>query len=597
MIKRFLSIILCLLFVVIAGKSTYAANSTEMSANDFSNQINLFISDNEEYETYDVSPSSGETEISINTNRLIVSDDSNTPISNDYGAVSKLEGFNGIHILQYDSELDADNAYNSFRTQNNINYVEYDEVMLLDSLLIDDSLNANNNQQSCSALENEWGSKAVHSSVAVSSVNSALFTNRRIVVAVIDTGVDETHSFFKMDNEDNRILPSNRPADNSPSVLVKDYTHGTHVAGIIVNNTPENVRIRSFNYFFYRSYLDKVVTTTTKLYSEIELAISENVDVINMSLGGKGSSLSVEQSIKNAVSHNIPVVCSAGNENDSVNNYYPASIEATITVGATNSLNEPWQFSNYGSLVDLSAPGEDINSSIPYDKCEYKDGTSMAAPFVSAAAAVLKTVIPGITPQQIKDRLKNTAYVPPGWDTNYGAGIVDFKAMLADKMTSPPNISVGSSSATITAEPEATIYYTTDKKDPTVESTVYSGPISIANIKELRAIAVKSNLLPSEPTINIFERDIDVNVIVNKTKTIDFPEGMTARYINNKNPEIAILSADGTVEGFETGEATAIVYFGNNHSAVYHIHVDYHPFIKFLRIVFFWLFWILDRVK
>ena len=437
----------------------------------------------------------------------------------------------------------------------------------------------------------------MHSSVAVSSVNSALFTNRRIVVAVIDTGVDETHSFFKMNNKDNRILPSNRPADNSPSVLVKNYTHGTHVAGIIVNNTPENVRIRSFNYFFYKAYLDKVVTTTTKLYSEIELAISENVDVINMSLSGEGSSLSVEQSINNAVSHNIPVVCSAGNKNDSVNNYYPASIEATITVGATNSLNEPWQFSNYGSLVDLSAPGEDINSSIPYDKCESKDGTSMAAPFVSAAAAVLKTVIPGITPQQIKDRLKNTAYVPPGWDTNYGAGIVDFKAMLADKMTSPPTINIGGNSATITAEPEATIYYTTDKKDPTVESTVYSGPISIANIKELRAIAVKSNLLPSEPTINIFERDIDVNVIVNKTKTIDFPEGMTARYINNKNPEIAILSADGTVEGFETGEATAIVYFGNNHSAVYHIHVDYHPFIKFLRIVFFWLFWIIDLFK
>ena len=595
MIKRFLSIILCLLFVVIAGKSTYAANSTEMSANDFSNQINLFISDNEEYETYDVSPSSGETEISINTNRLIASDDSNTPISNDYGAVSKLEGFNGIHILQYDSELDADNAYNSFRTQNNINYVEYDEVMLLDSLLIDDSLNANNNQQSYSALENEWGSKAVHSSVAVSSVNSALFTNRRIVVAVIDTGVDETHSFFKMDNEDNRILPSNRPADNSPSVLVKeDYTHGTHVAGIIVNNTPENVRIRSFNYFFYRSYLDKVVTTTTKLYSEIELAISENVDVINMSLSGEGSSLSVEQSINNAVSHNIPVVCSAGNKNDSVNNYYPASIEATITVGATNSLNEPWQFSNYGSLVDLSAPGEDINSSIPYDKCEFKDGTSMAAPFVSAAAAVLKTVIPGITPQQIKDRLKNTAYVPPGWDTNYGAGIVDFKAMLADKMTSPPTINIGGNSATITAEPDSTIYYTTNGTDPTVESTVYTGAISTANIKEIKAIAVKSSLLPSETAVHTFKWKIDVDVTVNKTAKIDFPEGMSPLYIENRNPEIAVLSTDGTVEGVEIGDAVCVAYFGNNHSAVYHIHVDYNWFVRLIRKLFAWLFWIID---
>ena len=58
-----------------------------------------------------------------------------------------------------------------------------------------------------------------------------------------------------------------------------------------------------------------------------------------------------------------------------------------------------------------------------------------------------------------------------------------------------------------------------------------------------------------------------------------------------------MLSADGTVEGFEIGEATVIVYFGNNHSAIYHIKVDYHPFIKFLRIVFFWLFWVIDLFK
>ena len=598
MIKRFLSIILCLLFVVIAGKSTYAANSTEMSANDFSNQINLFISDNEEYETYDVSPSSGETEISINTNRLIVSDDSNTPISNDYGAVSKLEGFNGIYILQYDSELDADNAYNSFRTQNNINYVEYDEVMLLDDLLIDESLNVNNTQQSNSKLNNEWGSKAVHSSVAVSVVNSALLTNRRIVVAVIDTGVDENHSFFKIGNDDNRILPSNRPADNSPSVLVKNYTHGTHVAGIIVNNTPENVRIRSFNYFYYQSNVDKVVTTTTKLYSEIELAIAENVDVINMSLAGKGTSSSVEQSINNAISHNIPVVCSAGNENDNVNNYYPANIESTITVGATNSSNEPCSFSNYGSLIDLSAPGAAINSSIPDNKYTFKDGTSMAAPFVSAAAAILKIVIINITPQQIKERLKSTAYTPPDWNSynnNYGTGIVDFKNMIADMMTSTPTIIVGSNSATITYETGATVYYTTSKSDPNIESTVYSGPISTGNIKEIRAIAVRSGYLPSPIAIHTFESDQYINVIINKSKNVDFSGGITARYVDNQNPEIAILSPDGTIEGIAIGEAVCVAFFSNNHRVVYHIKVDYHPIIKILRLIFFWLFWILDK--
>lgn len=58
-----------------------------------------------------------------------------------------------------------------------------------------------------------------------------------------------------------------------------------------------------------------------------------------------------------------------------------------------------------------------------------------------------------------------------------------------------------------------------------------------------------------------------------------------------------MLSADGTVEGFEIGEATAIVYFGNNHSAVYHIHVDYNWFVRLIRKLFAGLFWIIDLFK
>ena len=317
-----------------------------------------------------------------------------------------------------------------------------------------------------------------------------------------------------------------------------------------------------------------------------------------MSLAGKGTSSSVEQSINNAISHNIPVVCSAGNENDNVNNYYPANIESTITVGATNSSNEPCSFSNYGSLIDLSAPGAAINSSIPDNKYTFKDGTSMAAPFVSAAAAILKIVIINITPQQIKERLKSTAYTPPDWNSynnNYGTGTVDFKNMIADMMTSTPTIIVGSNSATITYETGATVYYTTSKSDPNIESTVYSGPISTGNIKEIRAIAVRSGYLPSPIAIHTFESDQYINVIINKSKNVDFSGGITARYVDNQNPEIAILSPDGTIEGIAIGEAVCVAFFSNNHRVVYHIKVDYHPIIKILRLIFFWLFWILDK--
>ena len=566
-----------------------------MTASDFSLLLDDFIETNEQYQSQSVFNSS-EDEIDISTNRLIVVTDNNNPLTDDCNAIDKLEGFNNWHIFQYYSESTASTAYAYFNNQEYVNHVEYDTVFHIDDYN-DESESFNDYDFS-----KEYGAQTVNSSVAINSLNAKKTNLEEIVVAVIDTGVDETHSFFN--KNERRILPSDGEYDNSPNTDLKKASHGTHVAGIIVNNTPKNVKIRSINIAVALAEVEPSAYASV-LASKIELAVAEQVDVINMSIAFEAKSNNdesvVSTAVNKALSNGIVLVAASGNNNKNANGYLPGCLNSVITVSATDRKNKPWESiiyaSNYGDSVDISAPGFEIWSTVLNNNSEKNSGTSMAAPFVSAAAAILKTVIPGITPQQIKDRLKNTAYVPPGWDTNYGAGIVDFKAMLADQMTSPPTINVIGNSATITAESGATIYYTTDKTDPTVESTVYSEPISTANIKELRAIAVKSNLLPSEPTINIFERDIDVNVIVNKTKTIDFPEGMTARYINNKNPEIAILSADGTVEGFETGEATAIVYFGNNHSAVYHIHVDYHPFIKFLRIVFFWLFWIIDLFK
>ena len=72
---------------------------------------------------------------------------------------------------------------------------------------------------------------------------------------------------------------------------------------------------------------------------------------------------------------------------------------------------------------------------------------------------------------------------------------------------------------------------------------------------------------------------------------------MSPLYIENRNPEIAVLSTDGTVEGVEIGDAVCVAYFGNNHSAVYHIHVDYNWFVRLIRKLFAWLFWIIDLFK
>ena len=584
MIKKGFSLVLFLLIILSTPTPSFCLNESGITASEFSLLIDAFIEENECYQSNETN-NSREGSYNVLTNRLIVVTDNNLPLANDCNAVDKLEGFNNWHIFQYDSVVGTNAAYSYFNSQEYVYYVEYDRSFAIDNF--DDNTDCFETFN----LAEEYGSQIVNSSVAVKSINAQRTTQKEIVVAVIDTGVDATHPFFNK-NGTSRILPSNDEDDNCPSNNSSKSAHGTHVAGIIVNNTPENVKIRSINYLASLSQNQY----TSILSSKIKLAIDENVDVINMSIAfpleNEGDTSILSDTINAAVSKGIVLVAASGNYKENATYYLPGCLGSVITVSATNKSNKPWnsstsdEGSNYGNVVDISAPGEDIISTVPNNKFEPHSGTSMAAPFVSAAAAILKTVNPTITPQSVKDRLKNTAYVPSGWNTDYGVGIVDFRAMLADKMTYSPTITVSGHSATITAEPIATVYYTTNGTDPSVESIIYTNPIDITNIEEIRAISIKPEYLASEVVINANK---NIDVIYKNSKKITFPDGKTALSVNNLNPEIAVVSESGKVKGVGLGDAVSKVDLGSGSFATYHIHVDYHPIIRKIINFFSWL--------
>ncbi len=581
--KKSLAFFLSFIILIVQFTVFAYSNDTPLSFEDFSLLVAKMT---QKYDSKKHKMESDENENIVLANRLIIKTSDNTPLFDDYGAIDKIEGYDCLHILQYESEEATQNSYNFYANQPSIEYVEYDFTFTIDSIPeATDSLSAREKNK-------EWGSNKINSFPILKSIRSSNREWEDVVVAVIDSGIDLDNPLFAgriVDSTHNYVFENNNPNDI--------YGHGTSVSGIIVKNTTSNVKIKPY----------KTITILGKgsylnTCNAIFQAIQDGVEVINISSGWSHKERIYNrfyESIRTAVLGNIPVIVSAGNKHIDASGWCPAGNSDAITVSSIRIDNSPLDDSNFGETVDIAAPGSNIYTAKIYapSKEGYFSGTSAAAPFVSAAAAVLKTVIPGITPQQIKDRLKNTAYVPPGWDTNYGAGIVDFKAMLADKMTSPPTINIGGNSATITAEPDSTIYYTTNGTDPTVESTVYTGAFSTSNIKEIRAIAFKSGLLPSETAVHTFKWIIDVDVTVNKTAKIDFPEGMSPLYIENRNPEIAVLSTDGTVEGVEIGDAVCVAYFGNNHSAVYHIHVDYNWFVRLIRKLFAWLFWIIDLFR
>ena len=238
-----------------------------------------------------------------------------------------------------------------------------------------------------------------------------------IIVAVLDTGADIDHSWLK-----DRIVSPYNTINHSKNA---DDTegHGTHVAGIIASNTPNNVKIMPIKIF------DEGSTFDSYIVEGIYYAVNNGAKIINMSLGGNGTSSYLDKAIDYAISNGVAIVVASGNEADDISYKYPAAFPEVITVGATGRNGDFLYFSNTGKNVDICAPGEKITSSVLDDKTESYSGTSMAAPFVSAAASMLLLENEKLSPVELEGIIKSNVrdVGAPGKDDMFGYGEIAFK--------------------------------------------------------------------------------------------------------------------------------------------------------------------------
>ncbi|WP_421383803.1 S8 family peptidase [Bacillus salacetis] len=217
-----------------------------------------------------------------------------------------------------------------------------------------------------------------------------------VTIAVLDTGCDLNHEELQGRVVGKRNFTDD---DDSDEENVTDYNgHGTHVAGTIAANengqgvigvAPEASLL-----------IIKVLAGEQGsgrydwIVDGIQYAIDQGVDVISMSLGGPADYPPLQKVIKQAVDKNISVVCAAGNEGDEDADTdefsYPACYNEVISVGAIDFDRKSSYFTNSNNEVDLVAPGEKILSTIPGGKYAKFSGTSMAAPHVSGALALVK---------------------------------------------------------------------------------------------------------------------------------------------------------------------------------------------------------------
>ncbi|WP_064094345.1 S8 family peptidase [Rossellomorea aquimaris] len=222
------------------------------------------------------------------------------------------------------------------------------------------------------------------------------YKGKGIKIAVLDTGCDMDHPDLagQITSYRNFTDDNNKAEDN-----VTDYSgHGTHVAGTIAakENGAGVIGVAPLAELIIVKVLagSRGSGKYDWIVNGIQYAIDQDVDIISMSLGGPTDYKPLHDVIKKAVAANISVVCAAGNEGDSDSETdefsYPASYNEVISVGAIDLSRKSSYFTNSNNEVDLVAPGEKILSTIPGDKYAKLSGTSMSAPHVSGAVALIK---------------------------------------------------------------------------------------------------------------------------------------------------------------------------------------------------------------
>ncbi|MGV3266658.1 MULTISPECIES: S8 family peptidase [Cytobacillus] len=216
-----------------------------------------------------------------------------------------------------------------------------------------------------------------------------------IKIAVLDTGCDLSHADLKDRITGGRNFTDD---DNSDPNIFKDYNgHGTHVAGTIAahENDAGVIGVAPEADLLIVKVLNKDGSGQYEwIINGIHYAIEQNADIISMSLGGPADVPELHDAITAAVKKNILVVCAAGNEgdgDDSTDEFaYPGCYNEVISVGAVNLERDSSEFTNSHNEIDLVAPGEEILSTFLNGKYATLSGTSMAAPHVSGALALIK---------------------------------------------------------------------------------------------------------------------------------------------------------------------------------------------------------------
>jgi Subtilase family len=249
-----------------------------------------------------------------------------------------------------------------------------------------------------------------------------------IPISIIDSGLDMTHMEFSA--RPNTVLLNNQFIEGGA-----DGYHGTIVSSTAAAPTDTRGAVGVYPQAVLRTY-DIEFLSESSIVQGISRTLAAGRSVINLSIGGEEPSRSIYEAIVNAFGRGSIVVAAAGNErllDDPP--IYPAGFPHVLTVGSTNQVDQPSQFSSSSPAVDLVAPGEAIPWQHPTDPAVHgtATGTSFASPQAAAATAWVWTARNTLEKTQLLDLMRLSArdVNTPGPDVRTGHGVLDIPSALA----------------------------------------------------------------------------------------------------------------------------------------------------------------------
>jgi serine protease len=353
--------------------------------------------------------------------------------------------------------------------------------------------------------------------------------NKKIIVAVVDNAVDITHPDLKANIWINpKEIPGNgkdddkngyiddvngwdaADNDNDPTPPQNSVAHGTHCAGIVGAVADNNTGISSLSFgislMAVKANKSSGTSTSSDIYKGITYAADAGADVISLSWSSSGSSQTDQNIINYAYAKGAVIVVAAGN-NDSETKTYPASYSNVISVASSDESDKKSSFSSYGTWVDVTAPGNDIYSTVPGNGYQNMSGTSMACPLVASLCGLMLSLNPSLTQIQLENCLKSSCIsidaVNPGYAGKLGAGRIDAEAAMKC-------IASITSSGKETDDENALMIYPNPVKDK-FSIGLNSNQTATLRVELFNVTGQKIMSLPAENVTRYYHQEVDIS--------------------------------------------------------------------------------------